>query len=309
MSGCPTSHPPRAGTVLALVVALGLITPGLGFAATVVLIKSGTLAPYEQAAAAFKTAYAEPVTAFMLDESDPAGLLSRVQAARPAVVVAVGLKAALFARDRLPHTPLVFCVVPNYERFDLTGSSMTGVSADVPPERDLAALRSALPGVKRVGLLFGRASGAALARRARAAADAAGITLVEAPVADLSDLQRVARDLAGRVDALWLPADPTVATPEAFRTLLELSLERRKPLLVFSESLVRSGALVAASPDYAWMGAQAAGIVRRIRNGERAGDISVLPLRRTRVVLNSATARALGCVMPSAAGDGIEVLP
>ena len=245
----------------------------------------------------------------MLDESDPAGLLSRVQAARPAVVVAVGLKAALFARDRLPRTPLVFCVVPNYERFDLTGSSMTGVSADVPPERDLAALRSALPGVKRVGLLFGRASGAALARRARAAADAAGITLVEAPVADLSDLQRVARDLVGRVDALWLPADPTVATPEAFRTLLELSLERRKPLLVFSESLVRSGALVAASPDYAWMGAQAAGIVRRIRNGERAGDISVLPLRRTRVVLNSATARALGCVMPSAAGDGIEVLP
>jgi putative ABC transport system substrate-binding protein len=297
------------GRVLALVVALGLFTPGAGGAATVALIKSGPLAPYEQAAAAFKTAYAEPVTGFMLDENDPAGLLSRVRAARPAVIVAVGLKAALFARDRLPHVPLVFCVVPNFEHFDLAGASITGVSADVPPERELAALRTALPGVKRVGLIYGRGTGAALARRAHAAADAAGMTLVESAISDLSGLQKVALDLIGQVDALWFPADPTVATPEAFRTLLELSLERRKPLLVFSESLVRSGALVAASPDYAWMGTQAAGIVHRIQGGERAGDIGVLPLRRTHVVLNPATARALGCVVPSSAGDGIEVLP
>ena len=299
----------RAGPVLALVIALGLSVPGSGFAAKVALIKSGPLAPYEQAGTAFSSTYRDPVSIFMLDEADPAGLLRRIEASRPGVIVAVGLKAALFARDRLPRVPLVFCVVPNYERFNLTGSSITGVSADVPPERDLAALRSALPGVKRVGLLFGRASGATLARRARAAADAAGISLVEAPVTDLSDLQRVARDLAGRVDALWLPADPTVATPEVFRALLDLSLAQRKPLLVFSESLVRSGAFVSASPDYAWMGAQVAGIVRRIQNGERAGDIGVLPLRQTRVVLNPATARALGCAVPSAADGGIEVLP
>jgi putative tryptophan/tyrosine transport system substrate-binding protein len=294
---------------LALVIALGLSMPAAGLAATVALIQSGPLTPYEQATAAFRTAYAEPVTAFTLDERDPDGLLRRVEAARPTVVVAVGLKAALFARDRLPRVPLVFCVVPNYERFDLSGGTITGVSADVPPERDLAALRSALPGVRRVGLLFGQASGATLAHRAHAAADAAGIILVEAPVKDLSDLQMVARDLAGRVDALWLPADPTVATPEVFRALLELSLAQRKPLLVFSESLVRSGALVAVSLDYAWMGSQAAGIVRRIQNGERAGDIGVMPLRRTRVVLNPATARALGCVVPSSADGGIEVLP
>ena len=308
MNGPSGSHPPRAGPVLAVIIALGLAAPATVFAAAVALIKSGPLAPYEQAAVAFASAYPEPVSVFMLDESNPGGLLQRIQATHPAVVVAVGLKAALFARNRLPRIPLVFCVIPNYEHFDLTGSSITGVSADVPPERDLAALQSTLPGVKRVGLLFGRASGAALAHRAQVAAAAAGITLVEAPVADLSDLPRVARDLAGRVDALWLPADPTVATPEVFRTLLELSLAQHKPLLVFSESLVRSGALVAASPDYARMGAQAAGIVRRIRNGERAGDIGVLPLRRTRVVLNPATARALGCVVPSTADSEIEVL-
>ena len=294
---------------LALLIALGLSVPAAGFAGSVALIQSGALAPYDQATVGFTSAYADPVAVFMLDGADPSALQHRIEAGRPEVIVAVGLKAALFARDRLPRVPLVFCVVPNYDRFDLTGGSITGVSADVPPERDLAALRSALPGVKRVGLIFGKATGAALAHRAHAAAVAAGITLVEAPVAGLSDLQRVARDLAGKVDALWLPADPTVATPEVFRALLDLSLAQRKPLLVFSESLVRSGALVAVSLDYSWMGAQAAGIVRRIRSGERAGDIGVVPLRLTRVVVNPATARALGCVVPASTDGGIEVLP
>jgi putative ABC transport system substrate-binding protein len=300
---------PRGRQALALAAALGLLAPGVGMAATVALVQSAALAPYDQAATAFTAAYAEPVSRFMLDEAAPDLLVRRVQSTRPDVVVAVGLKAALFARDRLPHIPMVFCVVPNYDRFDLTGAAITGVSADVPPERELAALRTALPGVKRVGIIYGRGTGAALARRARAAAGAMGMVLVESAVSDLSSLQQAARELAGQVDALWFPADPTVATPEAFRALLDLSLERHKPLLVFSESLVRSGALVAASPDYAWMGTQAAGVVRRIRNGERAGDIAVLPLRRTRVVVNPATARALGCVVPSAAGDGVEVLP
>jgi putative tryptophan/tyrosine transport system substrate-binding protein len=300
---------PRGALTATLLLALSLSAPATALAATVALIQSGPLAPYVQASTAFRTACAESVATFLLDEGDPARLARRVEATRPAVIVTVGLKAALFARDRLPRFPMVFCVVPNHERFDLAGGTITGVSADVPPERDLSALRSALPGVKRVGLLFGRVSGAALARRARAAAEAVGITLVEAPVANLSDLQRVAVDLVGQVDALWLPADPTVATPEVFRALLELSLARRKPLLVFSESLVRSGALVAATPDYTWMGAQVAGIVRRIENGERAGDIGVQPLRRTRVVFNPATAHALGCVVPPATDGQTVVLP
>jgi len=299
----------RAALALATLTAPLLATPAAGAPAAVALIQSGPLAPYEQAAAAFAASCPGSLTRFALDEADPEALLRRIRAGRPEVIVAIGLKAALFARDQLARTPLVFCVVPNHERFELAGGSVTGVSADVPPERDLAALRVALPGVKRVGLLFGRASGAALARHARAAAVAAGLVLVEAPVASLSELQEAARRVTDRVDALWLPADPTVATPEAFRALLDLSLARRKPLLVFSESLVRAGALVAVSPDYAWMGSQAAELVRRILSGERAGDIGVVPLRRTRVVVNAAAARALGCPPPSASNGGLEVLP
>ncbi len=308
MRRAPAGRGQRTHAAVAALAALLLCVPAAGRAASVALLRSGTLAPYEQAATAFTSAYQGQVTPFMLDEANPDGLQRRIEGARPDVVVAVGLKAALFARDRLPRTPMVFCVVPNCERFDLAGGWISGVSADVPPDRDVAALRATAPDVRSVGLLYGRATGAALARRAHAAADAAGVTLVEAPVSSLAELQKVARELATRVDALWIPADPTVATPEAFRTLLELSLAQRKPLLAFSESLVRSGALVAVAPDYAWAGAQAAEVVRRIQNGERAGDIGVLPLKRTRVVVNPATSKALGRELPATLGRDVEVL-
>jgi putative tryptophan/tyrosine transport system substrate-binding protein len=144
-----------------------------------------------------------------------------------------------------------------------------------------------------VGLLYGRATGAELARAACAAA-VPGITVVEAPLTGIEALAPESRALAERSDALWLPADPTIATPEAFQFLLDLSLERHKPFVVFSEALVHAGALLAVVPDYAWTGAAAAGAARRILSGERAGDVPLAGPLRTRVVVNAEAARALG---------------
>jgi putative tryptophan/tyrosine transport system substrate-binding protein len=303
--GAPAAQRPAAWLVLAA----GLLAAACAQAgpARVALLKSSALDPYEQATAAFVAAHPGPVSTFTLEGADPGDIARRIGAQRPAAIVAVGLKAALFARDRLPRVPLVFCVVPNHDRFDLSGAGITGVSADVGPERDLEALKAVAPDARRVALLCGRTSGE-LVRRARAAAAAQGLILVEIPVSDPTELRRVAREVAGRVDALWLPADPAVATPEAFRFLLELSLGTQRPLLTFSESLVRSGALVSMSPDYAWIGGQAAELVRRIDGGERPGDISVVPLRRAHPVVNAATARALGRELPATLPPDVEVL-
>ena len=136
-----------------------------------------------------------------------------------------------------------------------------------------------------------------------------GIELVEVAIADLSELAGRAREAVKRVDALWMPADATIAAPEPFQFLLELSLETRRPLFAFSDALVRSGALAAVVPDYAEAGALAAEAVRRIQAGERAGDIPTATVRRARLVLNGATARALGRDVPLAVQRSGEVVP
>jgi ABC-type uncharacterized transport system substrate-binding protein len=66
--------------------------------------------------------------------------------------------------------------------------------------------------------------------------------------------------------------------------------------------------MAATTPDYTAAGAQAAEAVKRIQAGERAGDIPVTGVRRTRLVVNEATAKALGRDVPVAVRRDGEVL-
>lgn len=310
MTRRPSPTAARPARIALAALAAGVLVPAPPAAAgTVVLLRSRALAPYDAAIAGFDAAFRGPVVRFTLEDPGPTALRDRVAALRPDAVVAVGLRAALYARDQLPRTPVVFCVVQDPGRHELGGAWITGVSTEVSTRDELRALRAAAPDVRRVAIFYGRSTGAGLARQAREAAEAAGLELMEVDLGSLSELGARAREAAARADALWMPADATVAATEPFQFLLKLSLDQRKPLLAFSDALVRAGALVAVVPDYAAAGAQAAEVVRRIQSGERTGDIPITPVRRTRLVLNEATARALGRELPIAARREGQVLP
>jgi putative tryptophan/tyrosine transport system substrate-binding protein len=287
------------------VVALGVLLAGApALAGPVVVLRSRAIAAYDTVAAAFESSHEGPVAGFALDDRD---LAQRIAALEPEAVVAIGLRAALFARDHVPRTPIVFCAVQEAARGELSGEWITGVTIDIAPTAEFAAWRKVAPRVRRVAMFRGEASVAEIARWTQEAAGR-GIELVDVPIDDLSQLATRAREVAPRVDAFWMPADPAVAAGEAFQFLLRLSLDQRKPLFVFSDALVRAGAVAALAPDYAAAGAQAAEAVRRIQAGERAGDIPVRAVRRTHVVVNEATARALGLELSRELRRDVEVL-
>jgi len=308
------AHPSRVGLSirglarLAVIVASLLTLSAPAWAGNVVVLRSRAAGPYDEAIAGFDAAFRGQVTRFTIEDTGAARLAERVGTLRPDALVAIGLRAALYARDHFPRTPIVFCVVQDPEHSDLGGAWITGVSTAIPQQVELASLRTAAPDVRRVAVFYGRDTGAEFARGARTAAAAVGFELVEVPIANLSELAGRAREAVAHADALWMPADPTVAASEPFKFLLKLSLDQRKPLFVFSDALVKAGALAAVVPDYAAAGAQAAEAVRRIQSGERAGDIPVAATRRTRLVVNEATARALGRELPLAVRRDGEVL-
>ena len=306
-SPCPAWLGPLAPLAALAAGLLALSDPAI--AGNVVILRSRASALYDAAISGFDNAYGGEVTRFTLEDSGGVRLRERIAALRPDAVVAVGLRAALYARDQLPRTPLVFCAVQDPERHDLGGAWITGVSTQVPLELELGMLKTAVPDVRRLAVFYGETTGAAFAREARAAARDVGLELIEVALKDLSELADRAREAAGHADALWMPADPTIAASEPFQFLLKLSLDRRLPLFAFSDALVRAGALAAVIPDYAVAGAQAAEAVRRIQAGERAGDIPPAVVRRSRLVLNGATVRALGREVPLAVRRDGEVLP
>ena len=298
------AHVPR---VIALLAALA-VAPASALAGSVVVLKSRPLASYDAVVAGFRAAHGEEIVELSLDSTGTDELERRVAAEHPDAVVAVGLRAALAAHVRLPRTPLVYCAVQASDHQRLAGEWATGVAAEWSPRAELNALKAAAPDVRSVAFFYDSASGSASVRSARSAARAAGLRLVEAPIGSLERLGDAARAAERGADALWMPPDATLRTPEAFRFLLDLSLASRKPLLVFSDALVHAGALVSSAPDYAQMGARAAEAVHRIQGGDRAGDIPVTRVRPVRIVVNEATAKALGRTLPAELERTAEVI-
>jgi len=294
-------------TAAALAAASLFAGGGSAIAGGVAVLRSSDLPVYRQTAESFRRAHDESVIELSLERETPDGVLARLRREDPEVVVAVGLRAAAFLRDRLPRTPLVYCMVPSPARHQLIGSRITGISADVPPSLELALLRRVAPDVRRVGVLVGRHSDAWV-REARVAGERLGIEVQVARIESVDQLGPRMRSLVQQTDAIWLPADAEVATPEAFRLTVAEALLHRRPLLAFAPGLVRGGALAAAAPDLDWVGAKTADAVRRIRSGERASDVPAIPIRQVRLVANLTTARALGRELPPEALAGAELV-
>lgn len=251
-------------------------------------------APYLQALAAFKRAWDGPVSTHVMEFEDDA--LERVRAERPKIVLAVGARAAKEARA-LGAVPVVYCMVLDEKGSALSAPNLVGVPLEIPPRVQLQELTRLLPAARTLGLVFNPARSAVEVQEARAAAEKLAISLVTAPATSAAAFPDALKQVLPNAQALWLLADPTVVTADTFRLMLESAMARRVPLVTFSDEFVRRGALLALAPDFEAVGIEAARLVRELASGKAPSEVTAAP-PRFKVVVNLATARALGLSLP-----------
>jgi len=264
--------------------------------------------PYEEAlrdfrahlarlpAAGPKAIQPDTFTELNLAEAGRAGLLLAVATRRPDLVLALGrsaLTAAAGLADRA-DLPVLYLLAPAAEPLVRGHPNVTGVDLDVPPAATLKALHDVLPGIRRVGVVHDPAQTADLVREAARAAGSAGLSLAVLPVGSAREAAARLEELAGRVDALWLLPDLTMAVPEVVQSLLLFSLRHRVPVLAFFPSYLERGATLAVSADPEAMAAQAARMARRLLAGAPPAGVPAEPPSRIVVTVNRAVAAKLG---------------
>lgn len=264
----------------------------------VAALLSEDIAAYREALQGFKRIYKGPVIEF--DMSQAGDKLGELRASHPALLLAVGVRAAKAAAEGFADLPVVYCMVLDPAVNGISGSNVTGVTLAIPVKQQLEAFQRLLPSLGRLGVVFSPAKTRSLIEEARSVAAALGVTLVTEAVLRSDQVPDALDRLAGKVDGLWLPPDATVVTKETFRLALELSLARKLPLMVFNSQFVKAGALFALSPDYGASGAEAARIVRLLLSGKKPADVPIAAARGT-LVVNVGTARNLGIELPASA--------
>ena len=287
-------------TVIALVYLL--FSTGLASATDVVILKSSDIAAYNQAISGFKAALPNDV---VLAEYDLQGdlekgrkLTRKIRAADPALVFAVGLKAAKAAQLEIVDIPVVYAMVLDPAKYGLNAPNMTGVLMEIPMERQLIMIKSLLPRLKHVGTLYDPSKTATLIEDARRLLKSNGTELVPIPLNNERDVPGALRTLLPSIDALWLVPDSTVLTDESLRFILNTALEERVPVVGFSREFARSGALLCLSVNYGDIGRQAGQLTRKILDGHLSLPAKPLHPDRIEMSLNRKTAKFLDIEIP-----------
>jgi len=259
----------------------------------IVAVQSMRVAPYEEAIKGFKSVCDGKIKRLVISELKGADLVERIHEIRLDMVLAVGMDA-LSRVKRIKNIPVVYLMVLDPQSILSGEKNITGVSMNIPQERQLLALLEALPGMKTIGLLYDPERTGHLAERAREAARRTGIRLIAKEVHSSKRVPPLIREMTGEIDVFWMLPDITVVTPETVEFLLLSSLENKIPILTFSEKYVELGALMSISVDPFDMGCQAGQMAKAILSGRDVMSVQEVEARKAVIWINLKVARKLG---------------
>ncbi len=290
-------------TLLALAWLLGLCTLCVSESAAmeIAILQSSDISAYREAIAGLKAT--GPIGA-TYTEYDAQGdlelgkkLARKLRASNASLVVAVGLKAALAAKVEIVDVPIVYLMVQDPLKHQLTAANMTGTLLEVSLDRQLKIMRLFLPALYQLGTLYDPAKTSVRLKEAERQATIFDCRLKGFPVESEKDVPQQLRAMLEEVEAFWLIPDSTVLTNESVQFILDSALARQVPVIGFSPEFTRMGALLSISVNYGDVGRETGLLVKRILDGSGLLPLNPLPIERLKITVNLKTAKFLGIAL------------
>jgi putative ABC transport system substrate-binding protein len=285
----------RAGSTLAA------STP----AGPIAILLSDSDEAYQQQASAFSGEVALPCQVFNLqgDIKNTPGLKEKLFARHPALIYALGAKAAYAAKlwtEDHQEIPVIFAMVLNWQRYNLLegNTNIAGIAAEISPGTQFVNMTMFSPKVKRIGLLYSPYSTTIL-KQAKKQAALLGLEVVAEPIEQSRDFQRGFKKISGQVDAFWVLNDPVLYTLENLDWLEDRCVKDKLLCVGQSQNLAKVGMTLTVSPDIVQISTQAAAMAGNILlRGQKTSDIRVMEPLATQLLLNLKTAERIGLVIP-----------
>ncbi len=230
------------------------------------------------------------------DETTYSAVQKKIQSAAEPVVVAIGLPAARVARG-LAGKKVIFCQVFNYEDEDLVTSWMKGVAATAPVREQFRVWKSLYPKLSRVGVITGK-NLHGLMKETQTAAGEYRIRLEHVEVRSDKETIYAYKQLAPKIEGLWLVPDNRVLSRDVIRDIMAHSVKEGKQVAVFGRELLSLGGLISTETSYADIAEQ---VLARVRQAQEASGVPgepVIPLTRAVIRINAVMAKRLNVVIP-----------
>lgn len=284
---------------------------GTASAQGIVIFKTKDIGPYNQAIEGFQGECKTKVTVLDMGGDDQTGLkmVEQIRAAKPDAILAIGTKAAKISKEKFPDVPVIFCMVLNPDKNGVLGPNTTGVLLQIPYARQFLTIKTIMPSVTTVGVLFDPSKTEDNVKLAAQEAQQLGVTVVPVEVDSEKAVPNGLRDLMTKnIGLLWLTADSTVLNKDTFAYIVTATLEKNIPVMAYQSSFVKNGAFVALAPSYTGIGRQAGKMANKLIAGTKVSDIPVEPPEEDNLALNLKVAGQIGIKVPPSVVDIAEVV-
>jgi len=231
-----------------------------------------------------------------------------------ALVIALGSRATHAALRAAPRRPVLAALLPR----DAWDQAMVGAASgpatalwiDQPPERELRLVKLAVPGARKVGVLLGAATLAQRPGLERAAAEV-GCELRVRMVATGSDPKLALGALIDEVDVVLALPEPAAWNRVTVEPLLLATFRGGRPLVGFSPTYVRAGAVAAVHSTPLQVAHELVALIARLDLGAVTLDLPApRHPREFEVATNPEVARALGLALgdPTALAERLRAM-
>jgi len=271
-----------------LILALLLLLAGPATASEVLGVQSVRSPLYDEAIRGFKSACAVDTRTLVLSDYADADLARVIREERPRLVLAVGDRA-LAALRKIRKTPVIALMALNVPSQEISSANLSGVNLFVSPERYLSLFQKIK--VKRIGIVHDPARSGWYLKLARAEAERLGMELVVREVQNPRQTMGQLDSLKGKVDSLWVLPDTTAVTNETLEAYFLFSQREAIPVISFSASHLKLGAMVALEIDRVELGRQAGEMAQKLLQGAEPGDRAVASPRKVFIMSNDAIMR------------------
>ncbi len=240
------------------------------------------------------------------DQSNLANISQRFVNNKVDLICAIATPAAQSVANATKDIPIVATAVTDYEEAKLVASNakpntnVTGTTDMNPIKEQIDLLLKLVPNAKKVGTVYCSSEVNSQKQIAimKAYAQTKGLTVVEATVSTVNDIQQAAQSIVGDVDAVYIPTDNILAS--AIPTLIAITDAAKVPVICGEANMVLAGGLATLGVDYYKLGFQTGEMAADILAGKsKPADMAIQSLEEMTLTINADSAKKLGIEIPA----------
>lgn len=249
------------------------------------------------------------------DQSNLQNIAHRFVNNKVDLICAIATPAAQTVANVTSDIPIVATAVTDYKMAKLVkdndkpGTNVTGTTDMNPVADQLDLLVKLVPNAKTIGVIYcsSEVNSQLQVEILKKAAAAKGITVKEATVSTVNDIQQAAHSLVGSVQAIYVPTDNVLAS--AIPTLISVTDEAKLPVICGEGAHVRAGGLATLGVDYYKLGFQAGEMAADILSGKaKPAEMAIQAQKKFKPVINMKSAAKIGLTVPEELLKDAEVI-